>query len=70
MLPSAPCLNLYSRIFAARLPQDRDDVKAGLIAYKIAAHAADLSKVGGPWVEEQGVLGVLTAKPGALPAGP
>lgn len=25
---------------------DRDDVKAGVIAYKIAAHAADLAKVG------------------------
>ena len=24
---------------------DRDDVKAGVIAYKIAAHAADLAKV-------------------------
>lgn len=25
---------------------NRDDVKAGIIAYKIAAHAADLAKVG------------------------
>ena len=25
---------------------NRDDVKAGVIAYKIAAHAADLAKVG------------------------
>ncbi len=25
---------------------DRDDVKAGVIAYRIAAHAADLAKVG------------------------
>ena len=24
---------------------DRDDIKAGVIAYKIAAHAADLAKV-------------------------
>lgn len=28
---------------------DRDDVKAGIIAYKIAAHAADLAKVGSDW---------------------
>ena len=27
---------------------DRDDVKAGVIAYKIAAHAADLAKVRAP----------------------
>lgn len=27
---------------------DRDDVKAGVIAYKIAAHAADLAKVWRP----------------------
>ena len=26
------------------MPDDRDDVKAGVIAYKIAAHAADLAK--------------------------
>lgn len=38
---------------------DRDDVKAGVIAYRIAAHAADLAKVCVPDIKSAPISFIL-----------